>query len=272
MLFRAGRPRPGHPFFGGAPLLIAHRGGAKLAPENTMVAFRQAVGQWDADMLEMDVRLTADGRLVVIHDETVDRTTDGKGPIRGMTWDEARSLDAAYRFRDLNGEHSLRGRGVRLPLFSEVLEEFPHMRIIVEPKAAEAAAPLVRDIRAAEAEHRVLVGTEFEKTRVGARGYMGPWGASRRQARCFWILHHFGLAGRCYTPAADGFQLPEWSGRFHAVTPRLIRAAHAANMPVHVWTVDDPRDMRRLLEWGADGIMTDRPDVLAGVLEEARRP
>lgn len=269
----ARRHRPGHPFFGGAPLLIAHRGGAGLAPENTMTAFRQAVDDWDADMLEMDVRLTRDGRVAVIHDETVDRTTDGQGPIAGMTWDEARSLDAGYRFRDLHGEHSMRGTGVRLPLFAEVLDAFPHMRIIVEPKAAEAAAPLVRDIRAAGAEERVLVGAEFEATRVGVRGYRGPWGTSRQQATRFWILHHLGLAGRWYSPAADGFQLPEWSGRFHAVTPRLIAAAHAANMPVYVWTVDDPGDMRRLLEWGADGIMTDRPDVLARVLGDmAGRP
>ena len=263
---RARRPRPGHPFFGGAPLLIAHRGGAKLAPENTMAAFRQAVEVWDADMLEMDVRLTRDGRVVVIHDETVDRTTDGRGPIRDMTWDEARALDAAHRFRDPGGERPLRGTGVRLPLFAEVLDAFPRMRIIVEPKAAEAAAPLVREIRAAGAEERVLVGAEFDATRVGARGYRGPWGASRKQATRFWVLHHLGLAGRWYVPAADGFQLPEWSGPFHAVTPRLIAAAHAANMPVYVWTVDDPGDMRRLLDWGADGIMTDRPDVLAGVL------
>ncbi|MXX73296.1 MAG: glycerophosphodiester phosphodiesterase [Gemmatimonadetes bacterium] len=270
---RARRPRPGHPFFAGAPLLIAHRGGAKLAPENTMPAFRQAVDDWDADMLEMDVRPTRDGRVVVIHDETVDRTTNGHGPIAGMTWDEARSLDAAYRFRDPNGEHSLRGAGVRLPLFAEVLEAFPDMRIIVEPKTAEVAGPLVREVRAARAEERVLVGAEFEATRGGARGYRGPWGASRKQATRFWILHHIGLAGRCYVPAADGFQLPEWSGRFRAVTPRLIAAAHAANMPVYVWTVDDPGDMRRLLRWGADGIMTDRPDVLAGVLGDmAGRP
>ncbi|MYE15271.1 MAG: glycerophosphodiester phosphodiesterase, partial [Gemmatimonadetes bacterium] len=167
---RVRRPRPGHPFFGGAPLLIAHRGGAKLAPENTMPAFRQAVDDWDADMLEMDVRPTRDGRVVVIHDETVDRTTNGHGPIAGMTWDEVRSLDAAYRFRDPDGEHSLRGTGVGLPLFAEVLEAFPDMRIIVEPKTAEAAGPLVREIRAARAEERVLVGAEFEATRGGARG------------------------------------------------------------------------------------------------------
>ncbi len=267
------RPRPGHPFFGGAPLLIAHRGGAALAPENTMAAFDLAVNGWDADILEMDVRLTADGRLAVIHDETVDRTTGGTGPIRGMTWPQARELDAGYRFRNTGGQHACRGTGVRIPLFEEVLASFPDTRIIVEPKAAEAAGPLVAAIRAHNAENRVLIGAEHETTRAGARGYSGPWGASRRHATWFWSLHRLRLAGRWYVPPVDGFQLPETSGRIRVVTPSFIRAAHAANIPVHIWTVDDPADMRRLMGWGADGIMTDRPDLLAEVLTEvAGRP
>ena len=266
-------PRPGHPFFGGAPLLIAHRGGSALAPENTMEAFRHAVRDWGADILEMDVRLTADDRVVVVHDPTVDRTTNGSGAVRALTWSRLRALDAGHEFRNPRGERSWRGRGARLPLFAEVMAGFPETRIVVEPKTREAAAPLLREIRAARAEERVLIGAELESNRGGARGYGGPWGASRRQAAIFWALHHLGLGGRLLAPAADGFQLPEWSGRLHAVTPRLVRAAHAANLPVFVWTVNDPRAMRRLLEWGVDGIMTDRPDRLARVLDEfAARP
>lgn len=265
--------RPGHAFLGGAPLLMAHRGGSRLAPENTMAAFRQALVDWDADVLEMDVRLTADERLVVIHDETVDRTTDGTGSIRRMTWEEVRRLDAGFRFRDLNGDATFRGRDARIPLFDEVLNTFPHTRIIVEPKAAEAARPLVEAIRHREAEHRVLIGAEFEATRTGARGHTGPWGASRTQVRRFWILHRIPVAGRWYVPRADAFQVPEFSGRLRVVTPALVRAAHAANIAVHVWTVDDPDDMRRLLDWGVDGIQTDRPDLLADVLTDvAGRP
>ena len=265
--------RPGHAFLGGAPLLMAHRGGSRLAPENTMAAFRHALDDWDADVLEMDVRLTADGRLVVIHDDTVDRTTDGAGPIRRMTWEEAGDLDAGFRFRDLNGDPTFRGRGARIPLFDEVLDTFPHTRIIVEPKAAEAARPLVDAIRFRGAEHRVLIGAVFESTRTGARGYAGPWAASRTQVRRFWILHRVPVVGRWYVPRADAFEIPERSGRFQVVTPALVRAAHAANIAVHVWTVDDPDDMRRLLDWGVDGIQTDRPDLLADVLTDvAGRP
>lgn len=268
-----GRPRPGHPFLGGAPVLVAHRGGAGLAPENTMLAFRQALDEWDADMLEMDVRLTADGQVVVLHDETVDRTTEGTGPVREMAWDEVRQLDAGHRFRDSAGESPYRGQGVRIPLFDEVLRELPHMRIMVEPKSAESAGPLVEVIRARGAEHRVLIGAEYERTRDAARGYGGPWGASRSQVKPFWLLHRIPLVGRWYVPAVDAFQVPERSGPYRVVTPAFVRAAHRANIPVHVWTVDDPADMRRLLEWGVDGIQTDRPDLLADVLAEvAARP
>lgn len=271
MIFR--RPRPGHPFLGGAPVLVAHRGGAGLAPENTMTAFRRAIEDWDADMLEMDVHLTADGQVVVLHDPTVDRTTDGTGPVRDMPWDAVRQLDAGYRFRDSAGEFPYRGRGVRIPLFDEVLRELPHMRIMVEPKVAEAAGPLVEVIRARDAEHRVLIGALHEPTRVDARGYGGPWGASRNHVLPFWLWHRIPGIGRWYVPAVDAFQIPEVWGRHRVVTPAFVRAAHRANIPVHVWTVDDPDDMRRLLDWGVDGIQTDRPDLLADVLTEvAGRP
>lgn len=267
------RPRPGHPFCGGAPLLVAHRGGAGLAPENTLLAFRGAVDDWDADMFETDVRLTADGEVVALHDETVDRTTDGSGAVREMTWERVRELDAGYRFRDAEGGFPHRGRGIRPPLFAELLDAFPDMRIMVEPKAPEAAGPLVEVIRSREAEHRVLIGAEFERTRAAARGYGGPWGASRRQVLPFWLLHRVPGIGPWCVPAVDAFQVPQRSGRRRVVTPAFVRAAQRANIAVHVWTVDDPGDMRRLLAWGVDGIQTDRPDLLADVLTEvAGRP
>lgn len=253
-------------------MLVAHRGGAKLAPENTLEAFRPAVEHWGADMLEMDVRLSADGVVIVIHDETVDRTTDGSGRVRDKTWAELRELDAGYRFTDLSGDTSYRGRGVRLPTFDEVLEACPDVRINVEAKEAAVAGPLVEIIRGRGAEHRVLVAAEHERNRVDARGYEGPWGASRRDCALFWLAHVI-PGGRRFTPAVDVIQVPEmWKGR-RLVTPRFIAEAHLRNIPVHVWTVDDPRDMRRLLQMGVDAIQSDRPDLLSSVLvDEANRP
>ena len=268
----AKRRRPGHAYFAGAPLLMAHRGGSLLAPENTMAAFRNAVDRYDADVLEMDVRLTRDGRVVVIHDATVDRTTDGTGPVSQATWAQLAELDAGHRFRDLQGNHAFRGTGVRVPLFEEVLDAFPHTRLNVESKAAEAAGPLVELIRAFDAEHRVLVAAEFERTRRGARGYDGPWGASRSQVAAAWFRQRTGLAVGG-VPGTDALQVPETWGRLRIVTPEFVRVAHDMNLPVHVWTVDRAEDMRRLLDWGVDGIQSDRPDVLAGVLHDvAGRP
>ena len=266
------RPRPGHPYMAGAPLLFAHRGGAGLAPENTMEAFRAAVERWEADILEMDVHATADGELVVIHDPTVDRTTDGRGAVRDLTLAEIQRLDAGYRFTDLRGTHAFRGRGVVVPRFVDVLEDFPGVRMNVDAKG-EATTPRVIDaVRAAGAEHRVLLASVGETGRADRHGYRGPTSASRRQIRLFHHLHRL-PGGGPYTPRTDALQIPyRWEGR-HVATPRLIREASRRNLAVHVWTVDDPEVMRTLLAWGVGGIQTDRPDILAGVLcAETGRP
>lgn len=260
-------PRPGKPYLAGYPMLVAHRGGSGIVPENTMVAFRQAVDVWHADMLEMDVRVTRDGVPVVIHDETVDRTTDGSGRVADLTLAEIRTLDAGYRFRDPEGRASYREQGVRVPTLDDVLAAFPGVWINVESKEAAAAGPLVETIRRHEAEARVLVAAEYERWRRAARGYGGPWGASRHHVILFRVL--CGLPGAAgYTPVADVLQVPEtWRG-WRIVTPRFIEQAHRKNIPVQVWTVDEPEAMVRLLEQGVDGIQTDRPDLLARVLHE----
>ncbi len=265
--------RPGKTYLAGAPLLIAHRGGAALAPENTMEAFRRAVDRWEADILEMDVRATADGEIVVIHDATVDRTCDGRGAVADLPWAELRQLDAGHRFRDPDGRRSFRGGGVRIPRFVEVLETFPDVRLNVDSKTPAAARELREIVRRHDAEHRVLVAAGAESHRAGAAGYEGPWGASREQVRLFWFLHRLHLSW-IRAPGADVLQVPErWGGRT-IVTPRFVRDAHRANLPVHVWTVDAPERMRRLLSWGVDGIQSDRLDRLARVLvsEAGRAP
>lgn len=256
----------------GSPLLIAHRGGAGLAPENTLAAFESAIHRWGADMLEMDVHTTRDGEVVVIHDETVDRTTDGKGRIDALTYAELKELDAGFRFRDPEGRPSFRGKGVTIPRFEEVLESLPGVRMNVEAKDAVSAPALVQTILRHGAEQRVLVAAEWERNRRAVRGYPGPWGASRRDITLFFALVRTPL-GRFFTPSCDALQVPEYYRGLRILTPGFVREAHERNIPIHVWTVDDPADMRRLLEMGVDGIQTDRPDLLAGVLHEvAGRP
>lgn len=264
------RSRPGQGYLAGAPLLFAHRGGSKLAPENTIEAFRGAVDVWGADILETDVRLTRDGEIVVIHDPTVDRTTNGTGAVADLTWSEVSELDAGYHFLDLNGAPSFRGKGVRIPRFIDLLNAFPGMRLNVDAKAREAAPALVELLRSRGEEHRVLLAaSEGEWVRPGFLGYRGPTSASRRQIQLFYLFHHL-PGGGPYTPRTDALQVPLfWEGR-QVTTPRLIREAHRRNLPVHVWTIDDPDTMALLLEWGADGIQTDRPDLLSRVLHEKR--
>lgn len=230
-----------------------------------MEACRAAVERWGADILEMDVRLTADGVVVVIHDETVDRTTDGRGRVADLDWDTLRSLDAGARFTDAAGDRPFAGRGVSVPAFEAVLAQFPHTRLNVEAKEPAVALPLADIVRAHDACDRVLLAAEHERCRRSARGYEGPWGASRHHVFWMWAAQRL-PGGGPYVPGADILQVPEiWRG-IRIVTPRLIEEAHRRNIPVHVWTVDDPADMHRLLSWGVDGIQTDRPDRLARVL------
>jgi len=237
-----------------------------------MAAFDAAVETWEADMLEMDVRRTRDGEVVVIHDERVDRTTDGSGPVSELTLAETQTLDAGFRFVDPDGAASFRGQGVRIPRFEDVLTAYPTTRINVEAKEPAVADALVEIILRHDAQDRVLVAAEYERSRRSVRHYPGPWGASRHHILLFWFLHRLPW-GAGYTPGADVLQVPERHGGMRIVTPAMVRAAHGRNLPVQVWTVDDPVDMRRLLSWGVDGIQTDRPDLLARVLvEELGRP
>jgi glycerophosphoryl diester phosphodiesterase len=223
-------------------------------------------------MLEMDVRSTRDGEVVVIHDETVDRTTDGTGRVRDLTFHEIRALDAGYHFMDPEGNLSYRGKGVTIPRFEEVLEALPGVRLNVETKDDRSAQGLLDAIYRYQAQDRVLVAAEVEGHRKAAKGYSGPWGASRRDLFRFFFSIHSPF-GSLYTPNCDALQIPEVYLGVRVLTSRFLREAHRRNLPIHVWTVDDPQDMRRLLAMGVDGIQTDRPDLLAPILAEvAGRP
>lgn len=269
-----------HPVLSGGPLLIGHRGAAGLAPENTLASFREAVERWAVDMIELDVRASADGRCVVIHDATVDRTTNGTGPVAGMTLEELQSLDAGYRFTDVDGGHPFRGRGLRVPTFDEVLTAFPDLPFVAEIKAGPAQAPLLETIRAHRAADRVVVAGMEHADRSLFRDYPGAVSATVREIWRFYTLHRLRLS-RLWPKRADVFQVPElhpWNGSEadgarRIVTPRFVRDADRKGVPVHVWTVNEAGAMTRLLEWGVDGLITDRPDRGARVLAElADRP
>lgn len=268
MHWLTGRPRPGHSYLAGAPLLIAHRGGSALAPENTMFAFRRAVQWWGADVLEIDVHATRDGEVVVIHDATVDRTTDGTGAVADLPLVEVQGLDAGFRFSpDAGGSFPFRGIGVRIPTLREVLTAFPTQRVNVEIKDGRAQQRVWEIVHELDATARVLIAAGERPNRARFASYPGPTSASGKELYFFMLLVRAG-ATPLFRIAVDAFQMPERHNGRQVLSPRWVTRAHALNIPVHVWTVDEVADMRRLLDWGVDGIITDRPDRLAQVLHE----
>jgi glycerophosphoryl diester phosphodiesterase len=218
-------------------------------------------------MVEMDVQLTRDGEVVVIHDETVDRTTDGTGRVADLTYSQLQAMDAGYRFRDPEGNPSFRGAGVTVPRFEDVLLALPDTRMNVEAKDDRSAPDLVEIILKHRAQDRVLVAAEFEKNREAVRGYPGPWGASREDLLQF-LMTVYWPWGRKRALACDVLQIPEKHRGIRLLNRRFVAQAHARNLPIHVWTVNDGNDMRRLVRMGVDGVQTDRPDRLAWVLTE----
>lgn len=259
------RHRP--PILARAPLLIAHRGGAGLAPENTLAAFQPAIERWAADMIELDVRATADGHCVVIHDPTVDRTTDGTGAVADMSLAQLRELDAGSRFTAADGSSPFRGRGVTIPTIEEVLEALPVTPLTIEVKTGRAQRPLFEAVERFGARDRVIGAGMHERDRDMFGAYGGPISASMKQVTTFYRFHSLHLA-RFWRLDADVVQIPEFHGASRVVTQRLIRDLHAQGVAVHVWTVNFESDMQRLLDWAVDGIISDRPDVLCRVLHQ----
>ena len=253
------------------PVNIAHRGGAEIVPENTLEGFREAL-QVGAGVLELDVHTTADGHVVVIHD-TVDRTTESTGPVREMTLAEIKSLDAGYRFtRDGGRTFPSRGERIRIPTLEEVYDEFVEVPINVEIKGERPGIEeaVWRVIEAAGALERTLVVSEstpsIRRFREASDGRVAT-ASSSMELITFYLLSRVGLS-RLSKPRYQALQGPETYHGLRIAIPGFIRVAHERGLRVDVWTIDSEADMRRLLGYGVDGIMTDRPDVLARMLAD----
>jgi glycerophosphoryl diester phosphodiesterase len=259
------------------PLAFAHRGGAALRPENTIEAFDHGLS-FGADGLELDVHLSRDGVVVVHHDDTLDRTTNASGPIAAMTAADLARIDAGYHFtptlRAPEPEYPFRGRGIGIPTFQAVLERYPNARLIVELKTgdAELARRTVDAVRAADAVERVALGSFYWTGLNAARRYEPriATGAAREETR--WALYRSWVRWPLGRTKYREFQVPVRAGSTVIVTPRFIAHAHQAGLPVRVWTIDDPEDMRQLLSWGADGIISDRPDIAVEIVSRWWRP
>jgi glycerophosphoryl diester phosphodiesterase len=252
---------------GAGPIVIAHRGGSGLAPENTLAAFENAAAL-GVDGIECDVRLLADGRAAVIHDPTLERTTDGVGPIADLTEGDLARIDAGFRFHPEAG-FPLRGQGYRIPLLRDVLAVSGGLQVLIELKTAdEALARVVTDdIESAGAADRVLVGS-FHQDALECMRALAP--RVRRGANRAEILAGLaGVIGQAPLPF-HSFQVPETFEGARVVSESFIARAHAAGARVIVWTVDREDDMLRLLSWGVDGLITDRPDIAVPVVRRWR--
>jgi glycerophosphoryl diester phosphodiesterase len=236
------------------PLAFAHRGGACEFPENTMAAFDHAV-RLGYRYLETDVHVTADGVVVAFHDDVLDRVTDRSGVIAQLPWADVRRA----RVGDTGDE--------RVPLLEEVLATWPDVFVNIDPKHDASVGPLVEVLRRTQSFDRVCVSAFSDRRLARFRRLtggqvctgMGPGEIARLRVASVGHLPAGPIAAACV-------QVPVWYGRVRVVDASFVAAAHRRGLPVHVWTIDDPAEMERLLDLGVDGIMTDRPAVLKDVL------
>lgn len=260
---------PDHAFFDEpGPWAIAHQGGRRLWPENTLYAFDKAA-TLGVDVLEMDLRITADGEIVVIHDATVDATTDGAGRVDEMSLAEIRKLDAGYRFDDGSETFRFRGKGLEVPTLEDVLTRFSSSRLILEMKefTPDRAARLCDVLEAHDATQRVLVAS-FGHDSMRAFRQACPTvatSATMREALMLYQLHRMHLASFYRSPAV-ALQIPETFRDRRVVDSELLKLADDYNLKIQVWTVNDEAGMKRLVELGVQGIMTDHPDRLLRLL------
>jgi len=263
-----------HPFFDvPVPTVIGHRGASGELPENTMAAFERAVAQ-GAVILETDVHASRDGALVLFHDDELERTTDGRGRLAEHTLAELQRLDAGYRFSPAGGGFPERGCGHRIPLLEDALRTFPAIRFNVEVKERSPAlvagtVELVRrlgredSVLLAAASDEIMADLRAELARTGVRPAVGA--SAGDVLGCV----RAALDGRPPPPGPMALQVPpDFAGR-PLVTRELVAHAHAHGLVVHVWTINEPAEMERLLDLGVDGVMSDFPGRLAEVV--ARR-
>ena len=211
----------------------------------------------------MDIHLTADGEPVIIHDNSVSRTTGRRGRVENMSLAELQRLDAGYKFTmDYGRTFPYRGKGLTMPTLDEVLTTFPDVGLTLELKKTRAGVEQVvkNCLRRYGAEERVIVASHHHDVLQRFRG-VAPHVAtsfSKDEVRDFLVRVRGGsLAG--YRPPGTAFQVPEYKGLRRVVSKPVIDAVHELEVEVHVWTVNEPIHIARLLEWGVDGIMTDDP-------------
>jgi glycerophosphoryl diester phosphodiesterase len=251
------------------PLVLAHQGGEGIRPTNTAVAFRDTLAM-GVDVLDADIHMTKDGVLVLGHDETVDRTTNGTGAIRDMTYDQLKLLDAAYDFSTDGGKtFPYRGQGLKILTVDEFFDQFPNVRYGLEIKQTtpEAAEKLCQTIQSRKLEKAVLLSSfiqeNMDKFRQSCPSVATS--ATEKEAKMFYIFHRLGLAG-LYRAKFGSLQVPEYSGPTRVLTPRFVHDAQKKGIEVVPWTINEEPDLHRMIDLKVDGINTNYPDRLLKII------
>ncbi len=257
---------PSSPFaHQGGVVVLAHRGWRGLYPENTMLSFEKAA-ELPIDGLELDIHQTADGVLVVCHDDTVDQTTNGNGRIQDYTFAQLQELDAGYRFTpDAGHSYPFRGQGITIPTLEEVFETFPDLWINIDmkqesPSLVRLFAELIRKHNVA---HRLCVGSFSNKTVAEFRRACPEVVHVASYAEVLrWLVSSKLRLARLYWGKGQVLQIPpiDPDTGLQLITPRSVQTAHSHNIAVHVWTVNLQTDMQRLIDIGVDGLISDFPD------------
>ena len=263
-----------YPFFTGPkPRIIGHRGASATAPENTLLSFRQAF-QEGADFVELDVHQSLDNTLVIIHDATLERTTDGSGPVSAHNLQDLKALDAGYRFTlDGGATYPYRGKKLEIPTLEDFLLSFPHARAIVEIKhlSSSIVQCTLDIIFKVHAQDRVLLATEEDtimtaiRTKLRRMGHATATGFSYGEVAAFVRWVRSGMA-TSYHPPGQAFQIPPVYNDVPLVSPETTRAAHQLGLEMFVWTINETAEMQSLLRQGVDGIITDYPARLRDVV------
>jgi len=240
-------------------LVFAHRGAAAERPENTLPSFRRAL-ELGADALETDVHLTADGAIVVAHDDDGRRVAGIARRLRETTLSEIQSWDAGYVFVDAKGERPFLGQGYRIPSLAELLEELPDVRINVDLKSEEPVLvqKFLELVRHRGDENRVIAASFSRTTLVRLRdaGWRGESSLAQNEFLRYWLLPTWLRFG---PPPGTRAQIPTGAGPFSLANARTVRKLRRLGLSVDYWTINDPNEARRLVALGADGIMTDDP-------------
>lgn len=242
--------------------MFGHRGAAGLAPENTLPSFALAAAL-DVPYLELDVHGTRDGAVVVFHDPTLERTTNGEGPIAALTYSDLQKLDAGFQFTHDGGHFPYRGQGVRVPLLRDIVRTFPHHRLNIEIKQAEPPiVDAVLDIfREANANDRCLLAAEHDEIMSVIRAAAGDRIAtSMSTGDVIEFMNRFAESRwDGYAPVGRALQIPVSFEGLDLITADSVAAAHRLGLEIHAWTINDPGEMQRLVNLGVDGIISDLP-------------